>query len=194
MSDPPGRGSSRILVGGVGGLTVGRTELSVNLAPLSRGNPDVSESFVRQREPDFRGEGSGVRGQIVRRKKSKARSPEAIEFARSQRRNQNDFATTVWQMLRSPRCCGRKFRREYPIPPYTADFCCVELKLIVEVDGSHHETETGRTHDRERDKFLRELGYEIIRIPGHRALRDPERVLAVIEAAVDRRSSTNSEP
>ena len=34
-----------------------------------------------------------------------------------------------------------KFRREYPIPPYTADFCCVALKLIVELDGEHHQAE-----------------------------------------------------
>ena len=95
----------------------------------------------------FGGEGLGVRGLhgtektcdsiIMRRKQSQARSPDAIEFARSQRRNQNDFAAAVWQMLKNRRCRGRKFRREYPIPPYTADFCCVKLKLIIEVDGCH---------------------------------------------------------
>ena len=43
----------------------------------------------------------------------------------------------------SRQVCRQKFRREYPLPPYTADFCCVELKLILEVDGADHFTEAG---------------------------------------------------
>ncbi|MEZ6129764.1 MAG: DUF559 domain-containing protein [Planctomycetaceae bacterium] len=118
-------------------------------------------------------------------RRKNARAPEAIEFARSQRRNQNDFAATVWQMLKNRRCRGMKFRREHPLPPYTADFCCLELKLIVEVDGRHHETDAGQAHDRKRDEFLREHGYEVLRIPGYMALRDPAQVLHDIETKID---------
>ena len=34
---------------------------------------------------------------------------------------------------------GLKFRRQFPIGPYVADFCCHSLKLIVELDGGVHE-------------------------------------------------------
>ncbi len=37
----------------------------------------------------------------------------------------------------------QKFRREVPIGPYTADFCCLELKLVIEIDGAPHLTERG---------------------------------------------------
>ena len=67
--------------------------------------------------------------------RSKSRSEEAIEFARAQRQGANEFAWTVWQWLRNRGCHRQKFRREFPIGHYTADFCCVELKLIVEIDG-----------------------------------------------------------
>ena len=77
-------------------------------------------------------------------KRSRARDPEAIEFARDQRATANEFARTVWQWVRNRQVCRQKFRREYPVPPYTADFCCVELKLILEVDGADHFTEEAR--------------------------------------------------
>ena len=31
-----------------------------------------------------------------------------------------------------------KFRRQHPIGPYVADFCCVERRLVVELDGGQH--------------------------------------------------------
>ena len=75
------------------------------------------------------------------------RDPEAIQFARHQRAAANEFAQALWQMLRNRRCRNQKFCREYPIPPYTVDFCCVALKLIVEVDGEPNQTDEGRLHD-----------------------------------------------
>jgi very-short-patch-repair endonuclease len=124
-----------------------------------------------------------------RRKKnqSQKRSPDAIEFARQQRATANEFARDVWQMVRDRRCRHQKFRREYPIPPYTADFCCVELKLVIEVDGEHHFTDEGRRHDAERDKFLASLGFRVLRIPGYDVIRDGGAVIRLIEEAIDQR-------
>ena len=82
--------------------------------------------------------------------RSRARSPDAIEFARGQRAAANEFARTVWQWVRNRQICDQKFRREYAIPPYTADFCCVELRLILEVNGANHLTEDGQQRDRLR--------------------------------------------
>ena len=65
-------------------------------------------------------------------KRNRGRTPEAIQFARDQRAMANEFAQTVWQWVRNRQVSGQKFRREYPVPPYTTDFCCVERKLILE--------------------------------------------------------------
>ena len=86
------------------------------------------------------------------------RDPDAIAFARNQRATANEFAQEVWQMVCNRRCRSQKFRREYPIPPYTVDFCCLALKLIIEIDGEHHQTDEGRQHDQHRDHYLAELG------------------------------------
>ena len=120
------------------------------------------------------------------RNSSGKRNPEAIEFARQQRKQSNDFASVMWQLLRGRRCRGRKFRREYPIPPYTVDFCCVELKLIVEVDGEDHFTAEGKEHDEKRDRFLRDRGYEVVRIPGYDLIDVEVDPIREIEAVIDR--------
>ena len=82
------------------------------------------------------------------------------------------FAQAVWQLVRNRQCRKQKFRREYPIPLYTVDFCCVALKLIIEIDGQRHQTEEGRAHDKRRDDYLAGIGYQLLRIPGFQVLRD----------------------
>ncbi|WP_407699867.1 endonuclease domain-containing protein [Stieleria sedimenti] len=115
------------------------------------------------------------------------RDPEAISFARDQRARGNEFARDVWQMLRNRRCRNQKFRREYAIPPYTVDFCCVALKLIVEVDGEPHQTNEGRQHDQRRDRYLAERGYHVVRVLGYEVLRNAVAVRRRIEQVIDER-------
>ena len=90
-------------------------------------------------------------------------------------------------MVRGRRCRNQKFRREYPIPPYTADFCCVALKLIVEIDGEHHQTDEGKAYDAAHDTFLAEQGYEVLRIPGYQVIQEPGAVRSQLESAIDDR-------
>ena len=119
-------------------------------------------------------------------KRSKARTDTSIDFARSQRRTSNEFATTVWQWIRNRQIHRVKFRREFPIPPYTVDFCCIDLKLIIEIDGEGHFSDEGLAHDRERDRYLSKLGYQILRIPGYAVIREGREVILLIQEFVKR--------
>ena len=116
-----------------------------------------------------------------------ARAPEAIQFARYQWATANECAQTVWQSIRNRQIYGQKIRREFPVPPYTTDFCCVELKLVLEVDGADHVAAEGQQRDRARDQTFARLGFLVTRIPGYDILREPERVLAQIKAVVSER-------
>ena len=124
--------------------------------------------------------------------RSSRRHQEATAFARSQRAQANEFAQIVWQIIRNRACRRQKFRREYPIPPYTVDFCCVELKLVIEVDGEHHFTGEGHHHDQRRDRFLADLGYQVLRILGYDTLHDPQHVRTRIEGVIDACCVTSS--
>ena len=53
--------------------------------------------------------------------------------------------------------------RQKRIGDYIVDFLLPSEKLIIEVDGSLHYSETGRKSDSERDAWLRSEGYDILR-------------------------------
>jgi len=126
--------------------------------------------------------------------RNSSREPDAIAFARDQRVRANEFARAVWQIVRNRGCRNQKFRREYPIPPSTADFCCLALKLIVEVDGEHQQTDEGREHDKRHDRSLAKQGYTLLRIPGYQVTQDPARVRCLIETAIDERYRASRPP
>ena len=127
-------------------------------------------------------------------KRSRARSQEAIEFARGQRVGANEFAWTVWQWLRGRQLGGLKFRREFPIPPYTVDFCCVERRLVIEIDGESHMDESGKARDLVRDEFLHAQGYKVLRIPGYDVIRNGHSVIERIERFIHESGGVESSP
>jgi len=98
--------------------------------------------------------------------------------SRRLRRQMTDAERSLWKLLRSGQLDGWKFRRQHPIPPYIADFCCVEKKLIVELDGSQHNEHA----DEVRTKFLKGQGWKMIRFWDNDALLATE---AVVEAIWD---------
>ena len=56
---------------------------------------------------------------------------------------------------------GLRFKRQVPIGPWFADFCCHEARLIVELDGYHHAESKAR--DDRRTAWLEREGYRVIR-------------------------------
>lgn len=58
---------------------------------------------------------------------------------RNLRENSTDAERLMWSILRLKRFKGIKFRRQYSIGPYIADFYSPELKLVIEIDGCIHE-------------------------------------------------------
>jgi len=102
--------------------------------------------------------------------------------SRSLRLRQTDAEQKLWQRLRGRQINGAKFRRQYPIGPYFADFCCVEQQLIVELDGSQH-AERGAA-DEKRTTFLAQEGYRVIRFWDNEVLTYMTSVLERIATAL----------
>jgi very-short-patch-repair endonuclease len=65
------------------------------------------------------------------------------------------------------------------------DFVCLEMRLVVEVDGGQHLDDEG---DKERDKCLQEAGFLVLRFWNNEVLRDIDTVAAVIWSALQRDS------
>ncbi len=81
---------------------------------------------------------------------------------RKLRKDSTKSERIMWERLRN-RQLGVKFRRQYGIGNYIADFCCTEKKLVVEIDGEIHEEKDQIYYDKERTKVLEELGFQVMR-------------------------------
>lgn len=70
------------------------------------------------------------------------------------------------------------FRRQHPIPPFIADFACVEKKLVVELDGGYHDSIQAEGAARQRK--LEAAGWNVIRFSNADVLNDVEAVAKAI--------------
>ncbi|HJV59057.1 MAG TPA: endonuclease domain-containing protein, partial [Methylomirabilota bacterium] len=109
------------------------------------------------------------------------------DYARGLRRRQTDAERRLWARLRDRRLQGAKFARQVPVGPYVVDFCCRELKVIVELDGGHHAVQTGA--DAERTALFEALGYRVLRFWNNEALGNTDGVLRRIALALATRPS-----
>ncbi len=100
----------------------------------------------------------------------------ALENSRRLRKQMTDAELRLWKILRGSRLDGLKFRRQHPIPPYIADFCCIDKKMIIELDGSQHTALT----DAARTRVLQSQGWKIIRFWDHDVLLAAEAVAEAI--------------
>jgi very-short-patch-repair endonuclease len=112
--------------------------------------------------------------------------------ARKLRGNLTDAERVLWRELRQHQL-GWRFRRQFPIPPYVADFACIEARLIVEVDGGQHARPGD--HDR-RDARLRAQGWRVLRFWNNDILGNRAGVLQTIAEALGpaRESSPHPNP
>src|SRR5690606_29627978 len=91
----------------------------------------------------------------------------------------------LWAYLRGRYLEGRKFRRQHSIEDYIVDFYCASEKLIIEVDGSVHDSPEAIANDRLRDKTLINWGFRILRFRNDEVLHNIELVLNRIKQAFE---------
>jgi very-short-patch-repair endonuclease len=104
--------------------------------------------------------------------------------ARDLRSNPTEAEQRLWYFLRRNNF-GCHFKRQYPIGPYFADFICVQLKLVVEIDGGQHAQQA--TYDVVRDQFIRDQGFDVLRFWSNEVLQQTDAVMEVIRRAVKRK-------
>ena len=98
------------------------------------------------------------------------------------RKTPTDAETLLWQCLRD-RQLGLKFRRQHAIGDYIADFICLEISLIIEVDGEYHNSEEQQEKDTIRTKYLNEQGFYVLRFTNNEVINQTEWVLKRIIAS-----------
>jgi very-short-patch-repair endonuclease len=99
-------------------------------------------------------------------------------FERGLRQSQTDAERQLWSHLRDRRLGGWKFRRQHPIGSYVLDFVCLEVGLVVELDGGQHQD--AQPYDQARTAFLNKRGLRVLRFWDGEALDETEAVLSRI--------------
>ena len=78
----------------------------------------------------------------------------------------------LWRELKG-QPLGIKFRRQFPVRGYVADFAWFEVRLLIEIDGIAHDMGDRPERDERRDALLKADGWQIIRISANRVLAEP---------------------
>ncbi len=86
----------------------------------------------------------------------------------------------LWKRLKAKQT-GFVFNRQKPILNYIADFYCKQLNLVVEIDGASHFSSEAYKKDQERDRQMRAIGLQIIRVNDSEVRKDTDSVAEYIK-------------
>jgi very-short-patch-repair endonuclease len=90
----------------------------------------------------------------------------------------------AWKLLRDRQLLHYKFRRQVPLGNAIVDFCCLLLKLIIELDGVGHAYELQTSKDQERDGALLKMGFRVLRFPNGIVLKAPTEFVRKIRECI----------
>ena len=86
---------------------------------------------------------------------------QAQTYSKALRQNLTNAERLLWHYLRNKQLDGYKFRRQQAMGNYIVDFVCLSKKIIIELDGGQHQEQ--QSYDSQRDIFLQQQGYKVLR-------------------------------
>lgn len=109
--------------------------------------------------------------------------PSTFYHAKTLRRKLTPAERKLWTGLRQRQLSSLRFRRQHAIGGFIPDFCCIECKLIVEVDGPSHADQI--EYDTARTAWLAaHQGWRVVRFTNNEVMENLAGVLqAIVEAA-----------
>lgn len=106
--------------------------------------------------------------------------PDIKAVARKLRSDQTSAERSLWAALRRRGIEEFRFRRQVVLCGFIVDFACYEARLIVEVDGATHSTESELTKDARREAVLRASGNSVLRFTNEDIFHNLEGVVETI--------------
>lgn len=105
-----------------------------------------------------------------------------IRLAKNLRKNATPQENHLWYDFLSN--YKIRFQRQKAIDNFIADFYCHKAKLIIEIDGSQHRTDTGKKHDDFRTEILEGYDLKIVRFTNQQIDRNFYEVCDFIDKTV----------
>jgi very-short-patch-repair endonuclease len=104
------------------------------------------------------------------------------ERAREMRTNQTSAEKLLWSHLRRKNISGSKFRRQHPLYGFIGDFCCIQHRLVVELDGDSHAEQPD--YDAWRTERLVQCAFRVLRFFNEEVKNNLDGVIEAIWQAV----------
>ena len=98
----------------------------------------------------------------------------------------------LWNNLKSGQLLNYRFRRQKPFGVYIVDFYCPKLKLVIEIDGYSHEDKV--KYDQKRDKYLKELGLQILHFRDKDILNKTKEVVYGLQVWIENHMANTPQP
>lgn len=108
-----------------------------------------------------------------------------LRYSKELRKCMTDAENLLWFYLKNKQLNGYKFRRQEAIDNYIADFVCYEKKLIIELDGGHHNENKNIEKDKVRQNYFEKQGFKVLRFWNNDLFQDIESVLDVVLKALE---------
>jgi very-short-patch-repair endonuclease len=99
---------------------------------------------------------------------------------RSLRRNLTEAEQLLWGRVRMKQILRVQFFRQRPLGNFIVDFFAPRAKLVVEVDGSQHLTDSGINQDPKKEEYLNRKGFLVLHFNNSEVLKRTESVMEVI--------------
>jgi len=116
-------------------------------------------------------------------------------YANRLRKEMTKAEACLWKyVLRAKKLRGFQFRRQRPVLNYIADFMCMELMLIIEVDGITHHWEETIKKDEIRQKDLEDAGFTVIRFSDEEILNRIQVVCDYLEDCIEKKLNQQLNP
>jgi very-short-patch-repair endonuclease len=74
-----------------------------------------------------------------------------------------------------------RVRRQRPFEGYILDFYCAQLKLVIELDGSSHDSADARAYDAIRTELLEAAGLQVVRFTNAEVSQNLEGIIKTLE-------------
>ena len=85
------------------------------------------------------------------------------------RKSATEAEKLLWRRIRMWQVESYKFRRQQPLGIYIVDFVCLEIRVVIELDGGQHAEQSD--YDSTRDTWLRDQGFTVLRFWNHEVLK-----------------------
>ncbi len=117
------------------------------------------------------------------------------KLANRNRKEMTKAESCIWKYILSKKqLYGYQFRRQRPVLNYIADFMCIELKLIIEIDGLTHQWKHVAENDLKREEKLKNIGFSVLRFNDNDVLNNIDTVHQKIREFIEVFSNQNNNP